>query len=171
MRVGIPKGVKEQEHRVAATPAGVAELACFGHEVLVQRSAGQVTCFPDTAYQAAGARIGPDVTSVYKADLIFKVKEPLPAELPLLRNGQVLSSYLYLAADSRLAQALLERGVTAIGFKTVEDGRGRTPLLAPMPQIAGRIAIQAGMQVLKMRNGGHGMLLSGAPGVPPREWW
>ncbi len=107
------------------------------------------------------------MASVYEADLIFKVKEPQPAELPLLRNGQILFCYLHLAADPRLAQALLERGVTAIGFETVEDGRGRTPLLAPMSQIADRMAIQAGMQALKMRNGGRGVLLSGVPGVPP----
>ena len=167
MRIGIPKEIKEQEHRVAATPAGVAELTRSGHEVLVQSGAGQAIGFPDTTYEAAGARIAPDAASVYEADLIFKVKEPQAAELPLLRHGQILFCYLHLAADPRLAQALLERGVTAIAFETVENGRGRTPLLAPMSQIAGRMAIQAGMQALEMRNGGRGVLLSGVPGVPP----
>ena len=167
MRIGIPKEIKEQEHRVAATPAGVAELTRSGHDVLVQSGTGQAIGFPDTAYEAVGARIAPDAASVYEAELIFKVKEPQAAELPLLRNGQILFCYLHLAADPRLAQALLERGVTAIAFETVENGRGRTPLLAPMSQIAGRMAIQAGMQALEMRNGGRGVLLSGAPGVPP----
>jgi alanine dehydrogenase len=167
MRIGIPKEVKEQEHRVAATPAGVAELSRSGHEVLVQRGAGQAIGFPDAAYAAAGARIVPDAASVYAADLIFKVKEPQAVELPLLREGQILFCYLHLAADPKLTQALLDRGVTAIAFETVENGHGHTPLLAPMSQIAGRMAIQAGMQALEMRNGGRGVLLSGVPGVPP----
>jgi alanine dehydrogenase len=167
MRIGIPKEVKEQEHRVAATPAGGAELARSGHEVLVQSGAGQAIGFPDAAYAAAGARIVPDAVSVYAADLVFKVKEPQPAEWPLLRQGQMLFCYLHLAADPRLARALLDSGVTAIAFETVEDAHGRTPLLAPMSQIAGRMAIQAGMQALEMRNGGRGVLLSGVPGVPP----
>jgi len=167
MRIGIPKEVKEQEHRVAATPAGVAELSRSGHEVLVQRGAGQAIGFPDAAYAAAGARIVPDAESVYAADLIFKVKEPQAVELPLLREEQILFCYLHLAADPKLTQALLDRGVTAIAFETVENGHGHTPLLAPMSQIAGRMAIQAGMQALEMRNGGRGVLLSGVPGVPP----
>ena len=167
MRIGIPKEVKEQEHRVAATPAGVAELSRSGHEVLVQRGAGQAIGFPDAAYAAAGARIVSDAASVYAADLIFKVKEPQAVELPLLREGQILFCYLHLAADPKLTQALLDRGVTAIAFETVENGHGHTPLLAPMSQIAGRMAIQAGMQALEMRNGGRGVLLSGVPGVPP----
>lgn len=167
MRIGIPKEIKEQEHRVAATPAGVAELVRSGHDVLVQSGAGQAIGFPDAAYQSAGAHIVPDANSVYEAELIFKVKEPQAAELPLLRGGQILFCYLHLAADPALAQRLRELGVTAIAFETVEDGRGRTPLLAPMSQIAGRMAIQSGMQALEMRNGGRGVLLSGVPGVPP----
>lgn len=167
MRIGIPKEIKEQEHRVAATPAGVAELARSGHEVLIERGAGLAIGFADSAYQAAGALIAPDPASVFAADLIFKVKEPQVSELPLLRQGQMLFCYLHLAADPGLAEALLERGVTAIAFETVEDARGRTPLLAPMSQIAGRMAIQAGMQALEMRNGGRGVLLAGVPGVPP----
>lgn len=167
MRIGIPKEIKEQEHRVAATPAGVAELVRSGHELRVQSGAGAAIGFPDAAYQAAGALIVPDAAAVYEADLIFKVKEPQPAELPLLHAGQILFCYLHLAAMPDLAQALLRQGVTAIAFETVEDGRGRTPLLAPMSQIAGRMAIQAGMQALEMKNGGRGVLLSGVPGVPP----
>lgn len=167
MRIGIPKEIKEQEYRVAATPAGVAELVRAGHQVLLQSGAGQAVGFPDTAYRSAGALIVPDAASVYAADLIFKVKEPQATELPLLRPGQLLFCYLHLAATPWLAQALLERRVTAIAFETVEDARGRTPLLAPMSQIAGRMAIQAGMQALEMRHGGRGVLLSGVPGVAP----
>ncbi len=167
MRIGIPKEIKEQEHRVAATPAGVAELVRAGHEVWVQSGAGAAIGFPDAVYQGAGARVVPDAASVYAADLVFKVKEPQPEELPLLHPGQILFCYLHLAAAPELARALMQGGVTAIAFETVEDGRGRTPLLAPMSQIAGRMAIQAGMQALEMRNGGRGVLLSGVPGVPP----
>lgn len=167
MLIGIPKEIKTQEHRVAATPAGVAELTRSGHQVLVQSGAGAAIGFPDAAYQAAGARLVPDAAAVYAADLVFKVKEPQSEELPLLRAGQFLFCYLHLAAAPDLARALLERGVTAIAFETVEDARGRTPLLAPMSQIAGRMAIQAGMQALEMKNGGRGVLLAGVPGVPP----
>ncbi len=167
MLIGIPKEIKPQEHRVALTPAGVAELTRSGHQVLVQSGAGAAIGFPDAAYQAAGARLVPDAAAVYAADLVFKVKEPQSEELPLLRAGQFLFCYLHLAAAPDLARALLERGVTAIAFETVEDARGRTPLLAPMSQIAGRMAIQAGMQALEMKNGGRGVLLAGVPGVPP----
>lgn len=167
MLLGIPKEIKPQEHRVAATPAGVAELTRAGHQVLVQSGAGAAIGFPDAAYQAAGAQLVPDSATIYTADLIFKVKEPQAAELPLLRPGQILFCYLHLAAAPDLARALLDRGVTAVAFETVEDARGRTPLLAPMSQIAGRMAIQAGMQALEMKNGGRGVLLAGAPGVAP----
>lgn len=167
MRIGIPKEIKEQEHRVAATPAGVAELVRAGHQVLVESGAGLSVGFADDAYRSAGALIVPDAASAYAADLIFKVKEPQAVELPLLRPGQLLFCYLHLAAAPWLAQALLERRVTAVAFETVEDARGRTPLLAPMSQIAGRMAIQAGMQALEMKSGGRGVLLSGVPGVPP----
>lgn len=167
MRIGIPKEIKTEEHRVAATPAGVAEIARVGHEVRVQAGAGAPIGFADEAYRNAGARIVPDAAAVYEADLIFKVKEPQAAELPLLKNGQILFGYLHLAAAPELARALLERGVTAIAFETVEDERGRTPLLAPMSQIAGRFAVQVGMQGLEMKNGGRGVLLAGVPGVAP----
>ncbi len=167
MRIGIPKEIKPQEYRVAATPAGVAELTRAGHEVLLQSGAGAAIGFPDTAYEAAGARLVPDAAAVYTAEIVFKVKEPQGEELPLLRAGQFLFCYLHLAAAPDLARALVERGVIAIAFETVEDARGATPLLAPMSQIAGRMAIQAGMQALEMKNGGRGVLLSGVPGVPP----
>ncbi len=166
MHIGIPKEIKEQEHRVAATPAGVAELVRAGHRVTVQDGAGSAIGFADPAYLAAGAEIG-DREAVYTADLVFKVKEPLADELPLLRAGQVLFCYLHLAAAPELARRLLAIGVTAIAFETVEDDQGRTPLLAPMSQIAGRLAVQAGMQALEMKNGGRGVLLSGVPGVAP----
>ncbi len=167
MRIGIPREIKEQEHRVAATPAGVAELVRAGHELSVQSRAGAAIGFADKAYRSVGARIVPDLAAVYEADLVFKVKEPQPDELPFMRPGQMLFCYLHLAASPHLARALLDKGVTAIAFETVENGHGRTPLLAPMSQIAGRMSIQAGMQALEMKNGGRGVLLSGVPGVPP----
>lgn len=167
MRIGIPKEIKVQEHRVAATPAGVAEVVAAGHEVWLERGAGAAIGYGDAAYQQAGARLADDPAAIYAAELIFKVKEPQPPELALLRPGQTLFCYLHLAAAPQLAQALLDRGVTAIAFETVLDAQGRTPLLAPMSQIAGRMAVQAGMQALEMKHGGRGVLLPGVPGVAP----
>ncbi|HRH82392.1 MAG TPA: alanine dehydrogenase [Thiobacillaceae bacterium] len=167
MHIGIPREIKVQEHRVAITPAGVAALIRAGHEVSVQAGAGRAIGFTDQAYRAAGATIAPDAAAVYAAELVFKVKEPQPDELVLLRPGQILFCYLHLAAAPRLARELLDRGVTALAFETVQDARDRTPLLAPMSQIAGRMAVQAGMQALEMENGGRGVLLAGVPGVSP----
>lgn len=168
MRIGIPKEIKNHEYRVAATPASVAELVRAGHEVMVGTNAGHAIGYDDAAYQAAGASIAADPTTLYReCELIYKVKEPLAKEIPLLREGQVLFCYLHLAAAPELARALLERGVTAVAFETVMDAKGATPLLAPMSQIAGRLAIQMGMQALEMKNGGRGVLLSGVPGVAP----
>ncbi len=167
MHIGIPKEIKDHEFRVAATPAGVAELVRGGHAVSIQADAGNAVGFDDAAYRAAGARVVDSAAEVYAADLVFKVKEPQPAEVAWLRPGQWLFCYLHLAAAPALARALLDKGVNALAFETVLDGEGRTPLLAPMSRIAGRLAIQAGMQALEMKNGGRGVLLSGVPGVPP----
>lgn len=169
MHIGIPKEIKDHEFRVAATPTGVAELVRCGHSVSVVADAGKAVGFDDAAYRAAGARVVDEAGEVYAADLVFKVKEPQPGEVALLRSGQWLFCYLHLAAAPALTRALLDKGVIALAFETVLDGAGRTPLLAPMSQIAGRLAIQAGMQALEMKHGGRGVLLSGVPGVPPAK--
>lgn len=167
MKIGIPKEIKSEEHRVAATPRGVATLVRAGHAVTIETGAGLAIGYDDTSYRAAGAHVVPHATEVFATDLIFKVKEPQPAELPWLRPGQILFCYLHLAAAPALAQALIAREVTAIAFETVADARGATPLLAPMSRVAGRMAIQVGMQALEMKHGGRGTLLPGVPGVSP----
>ncbi|MBI5329503.1 MAG: alanine dehydrogenase [Betaproteobacteria bacterium] len=166
MHIGIPKEIKDHEYRVALTPAGAAALTAAGHAVRVETGAGAAVGLADDAYARAGAELT-DAAGVYAADLVFKVKEPQPVEVARLRPGQRLFCYLHLAAAPDLARALMETGVTAIAFETVLDAAGRTPLLAPMSQIAGRLAIQAGMQSLEMQHGGRGVLLSGVPGVAP----
>lgn len=166
MHIGIPREIKDHEFRVAATPSGVAEMVRAGHRVSLEAGAGAAIGFDDAAYAEAGARIT-DAVDVYAAELVFKVKEPQPAELARLRRGQWLFCYLHLAAAPELARALMERGVEAVAFETVLDDRRRTPLLAPMSEIAGRLAIQAGMRALEMKHGGRGVLLAGVPGVPP----
>ncbi len=167
MHIGIPKEIKSEEHRVAATPAGVAALVGAGHRVTVQTGAGAAIGHDDAAYAASGARLAAEAAEVYGADLIFKVKEPQASETSLLRPGQILFCYLHLAAAPDLAQALVRQGVTAIAFETITDLQSATPLLAPMSQIAGRMSVQVGMQALEMKNGGRGTLLSGVPGVAP----
>lgn len=169
MHIGIPKEIKDHEFRVAATPAGVAELVRSGHAVSVESGAGVAVGFADAAYRAAGAQVVRDASAAYAAELIFKVKEPQAGEISQLRPGQWLFCYLHLAASAELARALLEKGVIALAYETVLDRAGHTPLLAPMSQIAGRLAIQAGMQALEMKNGGRGVLLSGLPGVTPAK--
>jgi alanine dehydrogenase len=166
MHIGIPREIKDHEYRVAATPAGVAELVRAGHRVSVETGAGAAVGFDDGAYRQAGAVLT-DAAGVYQSELVFKVKEPQPAEVERLRAGQWLFCYLHLAALPDLAQELMVRGVNAMAFETVVDAANRTPLLAPMSEIAGRLAIQAGMQALEMKHGGRGMLLSGVPGVAP----
>ena len=167
MRIGVPREIKDHEFRVGLTPAGARALVAAGHEVRVQSAAGERNGLSDEAYRDAGATVVPDAAAVYDADLMVKVKEPQTPELPLLRAGQALFSYLHLAAAPAIARGLLDRGVTGIAYETVVSPSGGTPLLAPMSQIAGRLAIQAGMQALEMRNGGRGVLLSGVPGVAP----
>jgi alanine dehydrogenase len=166
MRIGIPTEVKPDEYRVALTPAGVRELADHGHEVLVQAGAGEGSAIPDAGYEAQGARILPDAESVFaEGELILGVKEPQPEEIGLLRPEQTLFTYLHLAPDPDLTRGLCESGAICIAYETVEDARGRLPLLAPMSEVAGKIATQAGAFMLEKPLGGRGVLLGGVPGV------
>lgn len=168
MKIGCPKEIKPQEYRVGLTPAAAAEAVAHGHQVMIESNAGFAAGFSDEEYQAAGAQILPDAAAVYaEADLIVKVKEPLASERHLLRRGQVLFAYLHLAADPEQARDLLDTGVTAIAYETVTDRNGGLPLLAPMSEVAGRLAPQVGSWALQKANGGSGILLGGVPGVLP----
>jgi alanine dehydrogenase len=170
VNVGVPKEIKEHEYRVSATPGGVAELRKRGHQVIVEAGAGGGSGFGDKAYADAGAEVVREAAEVYAgADLLLKVKEPLPSEYDLLREGQILFTYLHLAGVQGLAQALLGRGVTAIAYETVQKDNGSLPLLTPMSEVAGRLAPQIGAHYLERMNGGRGVLLGGVPGVPPAD--
>jgi alanine dehydrogenase len=167
MRIGVATEIKQQEYRVALTPAGARELVQRGHEVVVEAGAGVGSAFPDEAYERAGATIG-SVDDVWSAsDLLLKVKEPIPLEYPRLREGLTLFTYLHIAADEPLTRALVDAGVTAIAYETVETESGALPLLAPMSEIAGRLAPQAGADQLEKPKGGRGILLGGVAGVAP----
>jgi alanine dehydrogenase len=166
VRIGVPSEVKIDEYRVAITPAGVRELTSRGHEVLVQAGAGAGSAMSDEQFQAQGARIVAHADSLFaQADLVLKVKEPQPQEVGLLRDGQTLFTYLHLAAEPQLARDLMDSGATCIAYETVEDAEGRLPLLAPMSEVAGKIATQAGAFMLEKPLGGRGILLGGVPGV------
>jgi alanine dehydrogenase len=166
MRIGVPTEIKADEYRVAITPAGVRELSTRGHEVLVQQGAGEGSAMTDEQFQAQGARIVPDADAVFDgAELVLKVKEPQPEEARKLREGQTLFTYLHLAAEPELTRLLQESGATCIAYETVEDSDGRLPLLAPMSEVAGKIATQAGAFMLEKPLGGRGILLGGVPGV------
>ena len=166
MKVGVPSEVKKDEYRVALTPAGVRELADSGHEVYVESGAGEGSSLSDEAYAAQGATILPDADAVFgEATLIVKVKEPQPEEVSRLAPRHTLFTYLHLAADEGLTRGLMESGATCIAYETVEDARGRLPLLAPMSEVAGKIATQAGAFMLEKPLGGRGILLGGVPGV------
>ncbi|MEZ5099527.1 MAG: alanine dehydrogenase [Thermoleophilia bacterium] len=167
MQVGVVTEIKSDEYRVALTPAGARELVEDGHVVLVERGAGVGSAFPDEAYVATGARIASRDDVWAAADLLLKVKEPLEEEYGLLRPGQVLFTYLHLAADRRLTEALVASGATCIAYETVETEGRRLPLLAPMSEVAGRLAPQMGAWALEKAKGGRGILLGGVPGVPP----
>ncbi len=167
MFIGIPKEIKDKEFRVGATPDMVHALSQAGHHVYVETKAGEAIGFSDEMYAAAGATIVKGPAEVYKAEMIIKVKEPQAAEFPLLHEGQILFCYFHLAPDPVQTKHLLERKVIAIAYETVTDKHGRLPLLVPMSEIAGRIAIQAGATALQMAYGGRGVLLGGVPGVPP----
>jgi alanine dehydrogenase len=166
MRVGVPAEVKSDEYRVALTPAGANELARRGHEVWIEHDAGAGSDLPDEAYRRVGASIG-DAADAWGCDLVLKVKEPQPSEFGFLRDDQVLFTYLHLAANAGVADALRRAGTTGIAYETVEDPDGRLPLLAPMSEIAGRLAAQAGARYLERPLGGRGVLLGGVAGVAP----
>jgi alanine dehydrogenase len=168
MRAGCPKEIKNHEYRVGLTPGSVREYVAHGHDVLVETGAGAGIGADDNAYRAAGAKIAASTEEIFaKSDMIVKVKEPQPAEWAQLREGQILYTYLHLAPDPDQTRGLLESGVTAIAYETVTDERGGLPLLAPMSEVAGRLAIQAGATALQKANGGRGVLLGGVPGVLP----
>jgi len=166
MRVGVPTEIKDDEYRVALTPAGVRELHEHGHEVVVQAGAGEGSAITDDAYEAQGARILPDALAVFEAaELILGVKEPQPVEVEMLRPEHTLFTYLHLAPAPELTRGLQESGAICVAYETVEDSQGRLPLLAPMSEIAGKIATQAGAFFLEKPLGGRGILLGGVPGV------
>ncbi|MCZ4561454.1 alanine dehydrogenase [Rhodococcus sp. IEGM 1401] len=168
MKIGIPREIKNHEYRVAITPAGVHELVSRGHEVIIETEAGAGSSFTDTDYKAAGAQILTDVAEVWEsAHLLLKVKEPIAEEYSRLRKGQVLFTYLHLAASKPCTDALLESGTTAIAYETVTAADGSLPLLAPMSEVAGRLAPQAGAYHLMSSEGGRGVLMGGVPGVRP----
>jgi alanine dehydrogenase len=167
MIIGVPREIKEQENRVALLPAAAYQLIKRGHTVLVERGAGVGTGYPDADYEAAGVELVTSHAQVFeRADMIVKVKEPLPAEYPLLKRGGILFTYLHLAASKELTLALMESGVTALGYETVEVNR-RLPLLEPMSEIAGRMSVIMGGYFLAKHCGGNGVLLGGVPGVLP----
>ena len=167
MKIGVAKEIKTDEYRVALTPAGARELVQRGHDVTVETGAGDGSSFPDAAYEAVGARTG-SVDDVWaEAELLLKVKEPIEPEYGRLREGVVLFTYLHIAADERLTRALVESGITAVAYETVETDKRALPLLAPMSEIAGRLAAQAGAYFLEKPMGGRGLLLGGVPGVAP----
>ena len=169
MKVGVVKEIKADEYRVALTPAGARELAHLGHEVLVERGAGEGSSYPDPLYAAAGARLLSAEDVWGEAELLLKVKEPIAEEYGRIRSGQVLFTYLHLAPAPELTGALIESGATCIAYETVATDDGRLPLLAPMSEVAGRLAPQMGALSLEKPQGGRGILLGGLPGVPPAK--
>lgn len=170
MRVGIPREVKNHEYRVAIAPAGVHELVAHGHEVVIESDAGVGSQIRDEEYTAAGARILDRVEEVWgEAELILKVKEPVPEEYHRMQPGQTLFTYLHLAASADCTRALLDRGVTGVAYETVQFADGSLPLLAPMSEVAGRLAPQMGAYTLMRVNGGRGVLMGGVPGVQPAK--
>ena len=170
MIIGIPKEIKNNENRVALTPAGAKELVTRGHTVYVQHTAGENSGFPDAAYEAAGAQILPSIGDVYKiAEMIVKVKEPIAAEYPLVRKGQLVFTYFHFASDEKLTLAMMESGSICLAYETVENPDGTLPLLIPMSEVAGRMSVQEGARFLEKPQGGKGILLGGVPGVKPAK--
>jgi alanine dehydrogenase len=166
LKIGVPTEIKDDEYRVAVTPAGVREMTEHGHQVLVQAGAGEGSAIADEDYTAQGAAIVDGATAVFgEAEMVLHVKELQASEIEMLRPGQLLFTYLHLAPDPEQTKGLCESGVTAIAYETVEDSHGRLPLLAPMSEIAGKIATQAGAHALEKPHGGRGLLLGGVPGV------
>jgi len=167
--IGVPREIKEEENRVALTPSGVGALVAHGHTVVVEHGAGDGSSLPDRLYRDAGATLADAATVWGRAELVLKVKEPLPSEYDLLRPDQILFAYLHLAANPELARELLARRVRALAYETLQPADGSLPLLAPMSEIAGRLAVQVGAWCLQAQNGGRGVLLSGASGVRPAK--
>ncbi len=166
--VGVPKEIKTHEYRVAMIPVGVEELTRAGHTVLIQAGAGQGSGISDDQYADHGAEIVPDAAAVWeRADLVVKVKEPLPTEWPLMRSGQIVFTYFHFAADESLTRAVMQSGITAIAYETIRDAHGLLPLLTPMSEVAGRMSIQEGAKYLERPFEGRGILLGGVPGVLP----
>ena len=168
MLIGVPKEIKNHEYRVGMTPAGVYELIRYGHQILVESNAGLAIGYGDEDYIKAGALIAKSAVEVFeRAEMIIKVKEPQASEYKMLRSGQVLFTFLHLAADQELAKGLLDSDCVAIAYETVTDDNGGLPLLAPMSEVAGRLAVQAGAHALEYHKGGCGILMGGVPGVKP----
>ena len=169
MKIGVPKEIKDQEFRVGLTPSSVRALTDQGHGVLVETQAGMGSSFGDRDYEQAGAKVVNNPTEVWQQELVIKVKEPLPSEYDYLSHPKLLFTYLHLAANRELTQALLKSGITAIAYESVELADGRLPLLSPMSIIAGRLAVQFGARYLEKQQGGRGVLFSGLPGVKPAK--
>ena len=170
MKIGVPKEIKNNENRVGMTPTGVAEMTAHGHQVYVQHTAGEGSGFADEAYIQAGAQILPDIGDVYAiADMIVKVKEPIEPEYPLVRKGQVVFTYFHFAADRELTDAMIASGAVCIAYETVQKTDRSLPLLIPMSEVAGRMAVQQGAHFLEKTHGGRGVLLGGVPGVLPAK--
>lgn len=168
MIIGIPKEIKNNENRVALTPAGAKELVKKGHTVYVQHTAGENSGFPDAAYEQAGAQILPSINDVYQiAEMIVKVKEPIAVEYPLVRKGQLVFTYFHFASDEKLTLAMMDSGSICLAYETVENPDATLPLLIPMSEVAGRMSIQEGARFLEKPQGGKGVLLGGVPGVKP----
>lgn len=170
MIIGVPKEIKNNENRVAVTPAGVRELVAHGHKVYVQATAGNGSGFSDDEYRAAGAEMLPEIGDVYAiAEMIVKVKEPIAPEYPLIRKGQVVFTYFHFACDRELTEAMLRSGAVCIAYETVKLADGSLPLLVPMSEVAGRMSVQEGCRFLEKPQGGRGVLLGGVPGVKPAK--
>jgi alanine dehydrogenase len=168
MIVGVPREIKSDEYRVAMIPVGVEELRRAGHRVLLQSGAGLGSGIQDDQYALSGAEIVSDAATIWsQADLIVKVKEPLPDEWPMMREGQTVFTYFHFAADERLTRAVMNSGITAVAYETIKDARGALPLLTPMSEVAGRMSIQEGAKYLERPQQGRGILLAGVPGVAP----
>ena len=168
MKIGVPREIKTNENRIALVPAGAEALVAAGHEVVIEHGAGEGSGFPDDLYTKAGARTAPDADTVWRgADMIMKVKEPIEVEWPRMRAGQTIFTYFHFAADERLTRAHIASGATCIAYETVELPNRELPLLTPMSEVAGRMAVQEGAKYLEKLYGGRGVLLGGVPGVPP----
>src|SRR5688500_8966150 len=169
MKIGVPKEIKTNENRIALVPAGAEALVAAGHDVIGERGGGEGSGFSDELYTAAGARIAPNADAVWKdADRIMKVKEPIAVEWPRMRKGQTIFTYFHFAADEKRTRAHIDSGATCIAYETVETQSREPPLLIPMSEVAGRMAVQEGAKYLEKLYGGRGVLLGGVPGVAPR---